>query len=285
MRFQPTAETLAIVARLGGHWNGRYALVLCPAHEDRTPSLSIRQGQHSILVHCFAGCDGGDVMRAIRHALGHPVGSQRALPVPANDRTAPFQRLWSEGVAITGTLAHRYLREIRGIIVMPPDVRFHPACPMGRGPSPRRLPALLVGVFREQRLIAIQRLFLDPATAQRTHRMMLGNSRGGSWPASFAGATMRIAEGFETACAYVQLTGREAGTCFGLRNFAGFAVGSGIRQVVLLPDNDQEGMQAAITTIAARQSPKQPFRLERCPSGFNDWAEMTSPPVHMSTAS
>ncbi|MDE1918864.1 MAG: hypothetical protein KGH96_22675, partial [Sphingomonadales bacterium] len=124
MRFQPTAETLAIVARLGGHWNGRYALVLCPAHEDRTPSLSIRQGRHSILVHCFAGCDGADVMRAIRHVLGHPVGSQRALPVPANDRTAPFQRLWSEGVAITGTLAHRYLREIRGITVIPPDVRF-----------------------------------------------------------------------------------------------------------------------------------------------------------------
>lgn len=285
MRFQPTAETLAIVARLGGHWNGRYALVLCPAHEDRTPSLSIRQGRHSILVHCFAGCDGGDVMRAIRNVLGHRVGSQRALPVPANDRTAPFHRLWSEGMEIAGTLGHRYLREIRGITLMPPDVRFHAACPMGRGPSPRRLPALLVGVFMAQRLIAIQRLFLDPATGQRTHRMMLGNSRGGSWPASFAGTTMRIAEGFETACAYVQLTGREAGTCFGLRNFAGFAVGSGIRQVVLLPDNDQEGTQAASAALAARQSPEQPFRLECCPSGANDWAEMICPPVHMSTAS
>jgi hypothetical protein len=50
----------------------------------------------------------------------------------------------------------------------------------------RRLPALLVGVFKAQRLIAIQRLFLDPVTGQRTHRMMLGNSRGGTWPASFA---------------------------------------------------------------------------------------------------
>jgi hypothetical protein len=25
MRYQPTAETLAIVERLGGRWNGRYA--------------------------------------------------------------------------------------------------------------------------------------------------------------------------------------------------------------------------------------------------------------------
>jgi hypothetical protein len=41
-----------------------------------------------------------------------------------------------------------YLRDIRGITFLPPDVRFHPACPMGRGPVPRRLPALLVGVFK-----------------------------------------------------------------------------------------------------------------------------------------
>jgi hypothetical protein len=275
MGFQPTAETLAIVARLGGHWNGRYALVPCPGHEDRTPSLSIRQGRHSILVHCFAGCDGGNVMRAMRQVLGHAVTSQRALPVPANDRTAPFQRLWSEGVAISGTLADRYLREIRGITLLPPDVRFHPACPMGRGPSPRRLPALLVGVFHAQRLIAIQRLFFDPATGRRTHRMMLGNSRGGTWPANFVGDTMRIAEGFETACAYRQITGRDAGTCFGLRNFYGFALGSGIEQVILLPDNDHEGMQAAQSTVMARQSAGLPFAIERCPAGFNDWAEIT----------
>jgi hypothetical protein len=37
--------------------------------------------------------------------------------------------------------------------------------------------------------------------------MMLGNSRGGTWPAAFAGGAMRIAEGFETACAYRQITG------------------------------------------------------------------------------
>jgi hypothetical protein len=96
---------------------------------------------------------------------------------------------------------------------------------------------------------------------------------------------MRIAEGFETACAYRQLTGREAGTCFGLRNFAGFAVGSGIRQVILLPDNDHEGMQAARLPHRAPAIARQPFSLERCPAGFNDWAEMTRPPVHMSTAS
>lgn len=68
-------------------------MVCCPAHEDRTPGLSIRQGRQSILVHCLAGCDGGEVMRAIREVLGHPVLGERALPVPVIDRPAPFQRL------------------------------------------------------------------------------------------------------------------------------------------------------------------------------------------------
>jgi hypothetical protein len=88
---------------------------------------------------------------------------------------------------------------------------------------------------------------------------------------------MRIAEGFETACAYRQITGREAGTCFGVRNFGGFAVGDGIEQVILLPDNDREGVQAAQSSVLVRRSAALPFAIERCPAGFNDWADMIRP--------
>jgi transposase len=28
----------------------------CPAHDDRTPSLSVTLGRKAILFHCFAGC-------------------------------------------------------------------------------------------------------------------------------------------------------------------------------------------------------------------------------------
>jgi hypothetical protein len=38
----------------------------CPAHEDRSPSLSIeRKPDGMLLVHCFAGCDIGDVTNAL----------------------------------------------------------------------------------------------------------------------------------------------------------------------------------------------------------------------------
>lgn len=37
----------------------------CPAHEDKTPSLSITETHDRFLLHCFAGCDTEDVLQAI----------------------------------------------------------------------------------------------------------------------------------------------------------------------------------------------------------------------------
>ena len=48
--LRPTQETIDIVAALKGRWHGSYAMCVCPAHADRTPSLSVRQGERGILV-------------------------------------------------------------------------------------------------------------------------------------------------------------------------------------------------------------------------------------------
>ena len=37
----------------------------CPAHDDKSPSLSIRDISDKILIHCFAGCSPDDVLAAI----------------------------------------------------------------------------------------------------------------------------------------------------------------------------------------------------------------------------
>jgi hypothetical protein len=43
------------------HWMAR-----CPAHEDRSPSLSIRElDDGRILLHCFAECPIGDVLASL----------------------------------------------------------------------------------------------------------------------------------------------------------------------------------------------------------------------------
>lgn len=41
-------------------------IACCPAHQDRTPSLTVRElDDGRILVHCFSGCGAADVVAAI----------------------------------------------------------------------------------------------------------------------------------------------------------------------------------------------------------------------------
>ena len=56
----------AIASALGGHRNGDSWLTRCPAHDDGTPSLSLRERDGRLLVHCHAGCSQGDVIAALR---------------------------------------------------------------------------------------------------------------------------------------------------------------------------------------------------------------------------
>ncbi len=38
----------------------------CPAHDDKSPSLSITEADDKILVHCFSGCTQDEVLDALR---------------------------------------------------------------------------------------------------------------------------------------------------------------------------------------------------------------------------
>lgn len=45
---------------------GRGHLARCPAHQDKSPSLSIKEADDGrVLVHCFAGCSVADVLAAV----------------------------------------------------------------------------------------------------------------------------------------------------------------------------------------------------------------------------
>jgi putative DNA primase/helicase len=60
-----TAE--AIATALGGRKAGAGWTARCPAHDDRTPSLSIRDADNvKVLVRCHAGCAKERVIAALR---------------------------------------------------------------------------------------------------------------------------------------------------------------------------------------------------------------------------
>jgi hypothetical protein len=45
--------------------NGKQRTIRCPAHDDKTPSLSVGRGKNGgIVLHCKAGCDTADVLKA-----------------------------------------------------------------------------------------------------------------------------------------------------------------------------------------------------------------------------
>lgn len=43
-----------------GKWSAR-----CPAHEDRSPSLSVLDAEDRVLLHCFAGCEAEAICAAV----------------------------------------------------------------------------------------------------------------------------------------------------------------------------------------------------------------------------
>lgn len=88
------------VKRTGpGTWTSR-----CPAHDDRGPSLAVRElDDGRTLVHCFAGCSVDEVLQAVGltfsdlyppRALDHPAKPERR-PFPAADvlRAIGFEAL------------------------------------------------------------------------------------------------------------------------------------------------------------------------------------------------
>ena len=130
----------SITKRLEGRWAGSYGVARCPGHDDRAPSLLIKDApdrRDSLFVHCFAGCAWRDV-KAELERRGFLDGNERRAPrlarqSPASSR-APASQLSSAALAIwrsaqpaAGTAVEAYLRR-RGITVaIPRSIRHHAA--------------------------------------------------------------------------------------------------------------------------------------------------------------
>jgi hypothetical protein len=118
--------------------NGDY-LVPCPVPShgkgrgDRSPSLSVGDGQQRLVVHCFAGCDPRVVLDVLRQrgllddVRRRPANNNKHHRDPRSDSAERHQKrqhekaswLWSQRRPIAGTIAETYLRS-RHIMCPPP---------------------------------------------------------------------------------------------------------------------------------------------------------------------
>jgi hypothetical protein len=93
--------------RSGDGWLGH-----CPAHEDRSPSLSIAEGRDGrVLMHCFAGCTVEEVCAVagfeLRDLFAGPCDPQDLKPNIVRAMQREISRLWSR---LTRT--ERAMREV-----------------------------------------------------------------------------------------------------------------------------------------------------------------------------
>ena len=276
----PTAELKHLVARLKGTWHGTVAMCCCPAHQDRTPSLSIRQGDRGILVTCHAGCDSTTVLRELSRIAKLPTFHREDIK-PAPKRTGkPHLAIWKSAIPIEGTVAERYVRDTRNIWATLNDVRFHPRCPKGKGADALYLPALIVAMRNNGNVEAIQRIFLDPATAQYTEKITLGVSIGSAWTNGIPQPTVGLCEGFETAAVYTSLTGIQAWSSMGAKRIHQLTLPPEVKNLILLCDADAEGRRARDNAYQAYKRPGLEIETDWPPGGLNDWAQLVQKPTN-----
>lgn len=267
----PSRHLVDLVGALGGSWHGLTAMCRCPAHADRTPSLSLRQGDTGILVTCFAGCDREDVLRELSRVA---LSGHHPMPPPAvPGGTANVARLWDQAEAVGSSLAWRYLAN-RGFAHAPFDVRFHARCP--HGPKPRTVfkPALLVAVREGRSLVALQRIFLDAADASSAAKVMLGRPGSGAWRGRGAGRVLAIAEGFETAEAFSVLHDIACWASLGARRLDQLVIPAPVELLLIAEDNDPEGRRASLRASDRYARPGLEIRRAPPPRSFKDWVDV-----------
>jgi hypothetical protein len=266
----PSQRLVDIVGSLGGTWRGYSALCRCPVHEDRTPSLSLRQGDRGILVHCFAGCDPDVILRELDKIK--PNQSYKFAEMPASRRPANLDQLWSASVPIANTPGEEYLTR-RGITSDVPDVRYHSRCPKGRSPQTVFKPAVIVAVREGRALRALQRIFLDLEAGGYSEKLMIGTPQAGAWQGTIPTDTLAIAEGFEDAACYTRLTGVPTWAALSAARLHLLAIPENVKTIVIAEDNDPEGMRAAVR--AKQVYTEQGFTVRRHnPGPHGDWAEV-----------
>jgi hypothetical protein len=270
----PTSELRALVTRVSGTWSGNTAMCRCPCHADRTPSLSIRQGDRAILVTCHAGCDSRDILRALRRITELPIVDASGVIPSVRRSTGIHLGIWQSARSIEGTLAERYVREVRQIWAPLEDLRFHPRCPRGKGMLVSFEPALLVAMRKAGAIAAIQRIFLDPSTSAYTEKRVLGQAIGAAWTNGPPGKTIGMCEGFETAAAYTSLTGIQAWATMGAKRFHQVDIPASVETVILLADNDAEGRRARDRAAESYRRPGLAIETEWPPGRMNDWAQL-----------
>jgi putative DNA primase/helicase len=277
MNAESIAKALA-GRKVGGSWTAR-----CPAHNDRTPSLSIREADDGkVLVHCHAGCDQEQVIAVLRTCglwleYGPRSFSRLARRTDGDDakRSEAALAIWQSAMPADGTLVETYLAS-RGLHLPPTSaLRFHTRL---KHPSVGVWPVMVALVTRgsDGAPLAIHRTFLARDGAGKApvdpQKMMLGPCRGGAVRLADPGDVLMVGEGVETCLAAMLATGRAAWAALSTSGLRALDLPRHIRDVIVLADGDVPGEAAARACAWRWKGEGRHVRIAHPPQGldFND---------------
>jgi putative DNA primase/helicase len=260
---EPHVDAAEIGAALGGRKSGRGWSACCPAHDDRTPSLSIQDADDGrVLVHCHAGCDQARVIAALQSrglwpktyggSIPHPLrrsSIERKLKQDDDKRTNTALAIWQSAQPAQGTPVETYLAA-RGIDLPPPDaLRFHGGLKHPSGGIWPTMVALVTNGADGGMPVAIHRTYLARDGGGKAkidpQKMMLGPCRGGAVRLTEPGDMLMVGEGVETCLAAMQASGHPAWAALSTSGLRTLDLPTNVRDVIVLADGDEAGEAAA----------------------------------------
>ena len=279
-----------IAKALGGYRAGAGWVAHCPAHDDRRPSLSIRNSSSGpVLVRCHAGCEQEHVIEALRsrglwadkraRLVARGAAAPKVERQPHQDNARRSQEalsIWRSTAPALGTLVEVYLGS-RGIRLPKPSpmLRLHGGL---KHPSGGRWPAMVALVTRgsDGAPLAIHRTFLAANGAGKAPvdptKMMLGPCRGGVVRLADPSDVLMVGEGIETCLATMQATGHPAWAALSTSGLRSLDLPQEVSNVIVLADGDNAGEAAAKDCAFRWKREGRRVRIARPPQGmdFND---------------
>lgn len=286
--LQPNGSPTAIeIARaLGARAVGDGWMARCPAHNDKTPSLSITSAQNGKpLIFCHAGCAQAEVISSLRR-LGLWTGKRRWAIRPTSnvangDAQADEQRstsalaIWESAVAPESTPVETYLRHRQ---LRLPEGDCLRCSPKLKHPSDDWFPAMVAlvtnGATGEP--TGVHRTYLAPDGSGKADvpnaKLMLGPCRGGVVRLAKATTSLLVAEGIETCLSVMQQTGEPGWAALSTSGLRALELPPAVRDVTVLADGDDAGEAAAQACASRWATEGRRVRIARPPRGldFND---------------
>lgn len=254
-----------IVEELGGKWRGRRGTCRCPAHDDRTPSMSVTETRDGRpLVHCHANCTQTMLIEALR-SRGLWDGGAKVDPSYPGFLTKPHdghtnrddrerqqyaRDLWDKSNPIKGTIAADYLRG-RGIKAQTWPDRLGYIPRLDHKPSKQCFPAMIAALTDARgHVVAIQRTWLAKDGSGKAPvqpaKMTVGPMGKAAVRLAPADTILGLAEGVETALSAKQIYQIPVWATLSAGRLGAIELPACVDSVVIFADHGKVGMESAV---------------------------------------